>query len=195
MLCDRCKKNEATIHIETIHNGKRVKTNLCAECAKHEEAHGALAALGFNLAEVLFQKMTGSAAAPAETAKETPESHIVCPVCQWTLEKIKSHNGQLGCPHCYEAFAPMIEEVISKVQKGKLHAGKRPGVIRADQGDDELKLRKLKTLLAELVRREEYEDAARCRDDIRRLEEKLAAPVKKSAAKPKRTSRTKKEEK
>ncbi len=195
MLCDRCKKNEATIHIETIHNGKRVKTNLCAECAKHEEAQGALAALGFNLAEVLFQKMTGNAPGGAEKEKDAPGSDIVCPVCQWTLEKIKAHNGQLGCPQCYQSFAPLIEDVISKVQKGKLHVGKRPGVIRADRGADELKLRKLKNLLSELVRREEYEDAARCRDDIRRLEEKMAKPAKKSAAKPKRNVKAKKEEK
>ncbi len=185
MLCDRCKKNEATIHIETIHNGKRVKTNLCAECAKLEEAKGALAALGFNLAEVLFQKMTNKSAAPAEVQKEDPASAVICPVCHWTLEKIKSHNGQLGCPNCYQAFAPMIEDVIGKVQKGSSHAGKRPDVVRAGQGADQMELRKQKSLLADLLRREEYEDAARCRDEIRRLEKKLAKPAAKRAPKTK----------
>ena len=35
MLCDICKKNEATIHIKEMHHGKWTSLNLCAECAKN----------------------------------------------------------------------------------------------------------------------------------------------------------------
>ena len=34
MLCDNCKKNEATIHIKEVHDGKVVASNLCADCAR-----------------------------------------------------------------------------------------------------------------------------------------------------------------
>ena len=54
MLCDNCKKNEATILIKEIHNGSSVSINLCAECARKKEQQGELGSLGFNLAEVLF---------------------------------------------------------------------------------------------------------------------------------------------
>lgn len=180
MLCDRCKKNEATIHIETIHDGKRVKTNLCSECARREEEqHGALAALGFNLAEALFHSMHDHANAPEKTEKSAPDDGKSCPVCNWTLEKIKSGNGRLGCPHCYETFTELIDEVVGKVQKGRVHVGKRPDAPSGNAGK-KLEIRRLQNRLADAVRREEYEEAARCRDEIRRLEKTLAAPRAKS---------------
>ena len=37
MLCDNCKKNEATIHIKEVHDGKVVASNLCADCAREKE--------------------------------------------------------------------------------------------------------------------------------------------------------------
>ena len=33
MLCDICKKNEATVHIKEFHNGQCETHHLCAECA------------------------------------------------------------------------------------------------------------------------------------------------------------------
>ena len=62
MLCDNCKKNEATIHIKEVHDGKVVASNLCADCAREKEEKGELGSLGFNLAEVLFNlgKLTES---------------------------------------------------------------------------------------------------------------------------------------
>ncbi len=33
MLCDKCGKNEANIHISRIVNGAKVEHNLCGECA------------------------------------------------------------------------------------------------------------------------------------------------------------------
>ena len=54
MLCDNCQKNEATIHITRVVEGKVRAIHLCAECAKEQEEQGAVGALGFNLAEVLF---------------------------------------------------------------------------------------------------------------------------------------------
>lgn len=33
MLCDRCKRNEANVHITRIVNGVRYEQNLCSQCA------------------------------------------------------------------------------------------------------------------------------------------------------------------
>lgn len=33
MLCDKCNKNEANVHITRIVNGVKVEQNLCSECA------------------------------------------------------------------------------------------------------------------------------------------------------------------
>ena len=40
MLCDNCKKNEATIHIKEVHDGKITTSNLCGDCAKAKEEKG-----------------------------------------------------------------------------------------------------------------------------------------------------------
>ena len=44
MLCDICKKNEATIHIKEMHNNEWTSINICAECAKKKdlEAHAGM---------------------------------------------------------------------------------------------------------------------------------------------------------
>ena len=74
MLCDNCKKNEATIHIKEVHDGKVVASNLCADCAREKEEKGELGSLGFNLAEVLFNlgKLTESVQAAQEDPPPIP---------------------------------------------------------------------------------------------------------------------------
>ena len=110
MLCDICKKNEATIHIKEVHDGKISASNLCADCAAEKEKKGELGALGFNLAEVLFnlgkiaEKSISSTTPP--TAEKGPEK--TCPACGWTLEKLRHAGGRLGCPTCYQTFEPLI---------------------------------------------------------------------------------------
>lgn len=37
MLCDKCRRNEASVHVTKIVNGVKYEQNLCAQCA-HEQA-------------------------------------------------------------------------------------------------------------------------------------------------------------
>lgn len=39
MLCDKCRRREANVHVTQIVNGVRYEQNLCAECAR-EQAQG-----------------------------------------------------------------------------------------------------------------------------------------------------------
>lgn len=181
MLCDNCKKNEATILIKEIHNGSSVSINLCAECARKKEQQGELGSLGFNLAEVLFDVgklakalKSGKDASEPELPKEVAEA--VCPHCGWTAAKIRENDGQMGCPECYGAFAPLVEGAVERVQKGLVHLGKRPS------GDGtggalalRMELEKLQRDLKELISREEYEAAAVARDRIAALKRELEA--------------------
>ena len=177
MLCDRCKKNEATIHVKKVTNGKIEAIHLCAECAREDEEQGQLGALGFNLAEVLFniggieEFAPHMAAAPAEKEKES----FSCPDCGWTMEKLQKSNGMLGCPGCYKSFAPVINDAFARIQRGKVHLGKKPGDTRPLRSAAALRLEiaRGKKELAELVRREEYERAAVCRDKINELNRQL----------------------
>ena len=175
MLCDKCKKNEATVHIKEFHNGKCTDIHLCDECAKTDGNAPEIPGIGFNLAEVLFNvgklanKISGQTPA-------SPEDKTVCPVCAWTPEKIRQHDGKLGCPACYQTFDKLIKEALSQVQHGTLHLGKHPG--RAGNDSPIVKqneLTALKKELQHLIANEEYEAAAICRDRINIIKQELNA--------------------
>src|SRR5574344_79489 len=172
MLCDICKKNEATIHIKEIHDGEVHTANLCAACAAQKEKSGELGAFGFNLAEVLFSlgksiENAQSGDGAAEISDAVPAGETVCPHCGWTLAKLRESGGRLGCPDCYRAFAPMIDDALGSIQRGTVHLGKRPrNAASGSVAALNFELEKQQRELAELIKREEYESAAVCRDRI-----------------------------
>ena len=179
MLCDKCKKNEATIHVKKVLDGKIESLHLCAECAKEKEDQGVLGAFGFNLAEVLFN--IGELAKKDMQSQEqqgnerTGENAVSCPVCHWDMQKLQESNGRLGCPACYQAFAGIISDALNRIQKGKVHLGKHP-----DQSDPllniaalRIEIERIRRELADFVRREEYEQAAVCRDKLNGLNDRL----------------------
>ena len=175
MLCDNCKHNEATVLIKEIRNGKSTSINLCAECARLKEQQGELGALGFNLAEVLFDlgKLTrvlkpGARKTEVEVPSEVAEA--VCPKCGWSAESLRRHGGQLVCPECYRTFAPLVAGAAARIQRGPVHLGKRPaGNGAAGAVALRLELERLQRELKDLIRREEYEAAAVARDRIAAL--------------------------
>ena len=173
MLCDICKKNEATIHIKEIHDGKIRVSNLCAGCAAEKEKKGELSALGFNLAEMLCNLGKISAGVHFQP-EDAAESKVVCPKCGWTLQKVRASGGRLGCPDCYTAFAQLLTEAIHNVHRGSVHLGKRPqSMPQNGRTTIEAELENRRRELDALIKREEYEEAAVCRDRINQLKAQL----------------------
>ena len=181
MLCDNCKKNEATILIREIRNGKAVSLNLCAECARKKEEAGELNSLGFNLAEMLFDfgkiaRRKGNA--DVGDGIPVPENLVgtICPHCGTTIEDAAKADGKFGCPECYAAFSEWIDTAAAKRQSGHVHIGKHPAGVDAESVPARrLELERLREKLRGEIRREEYENAALSRDRIAALEKELAA--------------------
>lgn len=182
MLCDRCKKNEATIHVKKVINGKIESLDLCQECARQDEEKGALGAFGFNLAEVLFnidqlgklQKAFEKEPQDNDPAADA-EKTVVCSACGWDMASLRKNNGKLGCPECYQVFSEVLENLYKRVQRGNLHIGKRPagGSPDASAAALRIEIAHCKRELAALVGNEEYEKAAVCRDHIALLQSQL----------------------
>ncbi len=172
MLCDICKKNEATIHYKEFVGGKQKSLNVCAECAREHEKSAGLNFGSFNLAEMLYNLGKLAENGPASAEPETPMPDLKCPRCGRTVAMLKKSGGRMGCPVCYAAFAPIMEDVLGHVQRGRVHVGKRPGCRRTADGGAAAAARviRLKQELAELVKAENYERAAQIRDVIRELE-------------------------
>lgn len=163
MLCEKCEKQEATVFLTQIVSGKMQKVDLCQKCA---DAMGVTQAGGFALADILL-KLDDEKGAGKKSGDEP-----VCPNCGYTETELR-RTGRLGCGVCYHTFASIILETVRETQKRPQHFGKMPASLIRDQGTRE-KLSTLESNLTEAVRQEDYEVAARLRDEIRLLRNYLS---------------------
>jgi protein arginine kinase activator len=178
MLCDLCKKNPASIHIQEIINGEKKALHICPECAAKKSDEDPILK-GFNLAEMLYN-LSGQLELPfaksqAQEQNDMEESQIVlsCPVCGWDSNKFRQ-TGRLGCASCYSTFKSILEVAMKNMHRGMLHVGKKPGGGTSNEsGRIMMELMELQKELDELVQREEYEKAAIIRDKINDIKKKI----------------------
>ena len=170
MICNICGTNEATIHLTEIVNEQMVEIHLCETCAQEK---GTEFKTHFNVNDLL--------SGLTDLAKEiTGDEKVLskCSNCGLTYEEF-GRTGRLGCAECYEAFSKLLIPLIKRVQHSTQHVGKRPSrlaaPIRASQD-----LRELQNRLTKSIEQESFEEAARLRDQIKQLEEKLRKGKKKS---------------
>ena len=158
MLCDICKKNKAVIHYAEVINNKVKKLNLCEECAL---AEGIGIQPPFSIGELL-----GGLTPPGFAPKVVEK--ITCPLCGMTFSKFKE-IGKLGCYQCYETFSKSLIPLLKSIHKSSKHVGKVPSG-EVEVMDTVVKIRDLENKLRRAVENEEYELAAKFRDEIRVLE-------------------------
>jgi protein arginine kinase activator len=158
MLCQRCKKAVATVHLTEIVNSEKRERHLCEACAKEE--HVAVHTQ-VNLQDILAGMLEAH-----ESAGEY--AGLTCPDCGITYAEFR-RQGRLGCPGDYEVFAEPLREILEKVHGSAEHTGKVPRRARADM-EGPRELMRLRRELREAVEREEYEEAARLRDEIKQKE-------------------------
>ena len=174
MICELCKKNPATIHIQEIVDNQKKSMHICTECAEKKADSPLLFDGNFNLAEVLYSiseqmGLPGFGLKPllGEAEKNEPQEQekITCMKCGWTLSQLRK-TGRLGCPQCYKSFSEVLNDAFETMHRGKLHVGKKPGGKINESSTLMLEVMNLKKELEELVKREEYEKAAVVRDKI-----------------------------
>tara|TARA_R100000027_G_scaffold391_3_gene489 strand:- start:5239 stop:5745 length:507 start_codon:yes stop_codon:yes gene_type:complete len=155
--CIHCGK-PATIHLTQIVDGEIRKVDLCESCQVNDSM-----AADFEI-EPFAKLAEGVAAAVQEHGGEVH----ACPKCGCDDSQLQQ-TGRFGCPDCYEAFEPILPELLGKIQPGLSHEGKVPahGVQRQRVEKKQMELRKK---LEAAVREERFEDAAVYRDELRTLE-------------------------
>ena len=186
MLCEACGKNQATFFYKQTKNGYTIEKNLCSECAKKQglSLPGNLFDFSGFGGDDFFGGLLGSFVGnePRITASET------CPRCGMTLGELL-HGGRVGCSECYNIFKDSLMPTITKIHGNVVHCGKTPQnrdisgqyvhdtvkpensrEEKQEKSESELKLDKLKRLLREAIDKQEYEDAAKYRDEIRAIE-------------------------
>jgi protein arginine kinase activator len=80
-------------------------------------------------------------------------------------------KGRLGCPRCYDAFRAELLPLLQRIHEAQAHTGRLPAVqSSAPPPPDQRTLSDVRRRLEDAVRGERYEEAARLRDELRRLE-------------------------
>ena len=164
MLCCVCKENEATVHLTQIAGDKMQKVDLCEDCAKQK---GINDPAGFSLADLLL-----GLGASQEMAEATGGSDLRCPACGFTQVDFKK-AGRLGCPECYRTFAEGLEGLLKTMHKGTHHVGKIPKALQQSRALSD-RIKALQTQLDQAVAREDFEQAAALRDQIKAARDELA---------------------
>lgn len=159
--CMLCNKNEATVHFAEISNGQIHKMHICEECA-HKKGIGV--DISFSVADLIAGLSPGT---------EEEQQALRCPGCGMELAEFKN-SGRLGCPKCYEAFEPVLMHIIESVHKNTIHTGKLPpNVAVENQAHIRERIKVLQDQLADAVKKEEFERAAKVRDRIKTLKLKV----------------------
>ena len=163
MLCSVCKEKEATVYYTNIADGKAKNVNLCEECAKAKGIHETS---GFSLADQLF-----GLGASQEIEEAGGGVVLKCERCGYSQDDFKK-TGRLGCPDCYKVFAEGLEGLLKTMHKGTRHVGKVPEALRQNR-DLSDRLKTLQKRLTKAVEGEDFEQAAKLRDEIKQTSSKL----------------------
>jgi protein arginine kinase activator len=156
--CSNCSK-PATLHITELRNGSVQALHLCEACAQ----------------EYLTSSPLSDANGPealAEKFGQAPEDDLlyedlVCPNCGLSFREFR-RQGRLGCPHDYVAFEDELLPLLENIHGERQHVGKFPK--RApDASKRQYELIRLRNELKVAVNDEEYEAAAKLRDQIQAL--------------------------
>lgn len=174
MLCDECQKVPACVHITKIINQQKVEKHLCEQCAHKSgeiKGKGINNLFGNKFSVHDFLKEMFNYTLPDTTR---PALEPVCADCGLSYSEF-TRSGKFGCSGCYQAFSGQLEPLFKRIHGTAAHAGKTPkrGGIRFGVAQ---RIRRLRHELEQHVNREEYELAAKLRDEIRALEKQLAEP-------------------
>jgi len=148
-LCEICGKRPAEVEFIEIVDGKKVVMHLCKICANHK-ANG----LSLLLTEEIEENSTP-----------------ICPNCGTPLSQIKQ-TLRVGCPVCYDAFRDVIKDLLKKLQ-GSASFTAQIDLKTSEEKDLVVMKYRLKKELDEAVKNEDFERAAKLRDEIEDINKRL----------------------
>jgi protein arginine kinase activator len=164
MRCEKCPK-PATFHItDIVEKGKHQEFHFCDEHARQHLAP--TDETSEQPISELAKKLIVSGQGPQR--EPSPADKQVCPICQITFLEFRN-SGRLGCPYDYEVFRDELMPLLENIHGETRHSGKVPR--RAPRNtQQQTTLIQLRNELKRAVAAEDYESAARLRDQIKGIE-------------------------
>lgn len=158
--CFECRKDISIVYTEIVGDAI-TRTSMCADCPE------------------VLRRLYGSAQHQPGKATDEAAAGLACGNCGTTLESLRV-GIPVGCSECYEVFDDVLvmellasEKIPEKLASGKkstlLHLGRAPGETQVL--NPSLRLLALNEALSETLKREDYEQAALLRDQIKALTE------------------------
>ena len=182
MKCENCGKNQANVKYTQIINGDKKQMFLCEECSQKL----GIGNMNFNM-PIDFSSFLGDFFDDMNTTSFIPTLktplQLKCKQCGLDFDDFL-HTGKFGCSNCYDEFESMIDPILKNIHGANRHVGRLGEVIEGNNvsNDDKVsqinpnksdsKLDNLKKDLKKAIKEERYEDAAKIRDEIKKLEEK-----------------------
>ncbi len=176
MLCQICNKNNASIHYKTNINGKVTEKYLCPECAEKYGVAKKEAFSPIDMMDGFFGKSTDDifggffAGMMNEPAGKSTSGQAVCPECGMRFSEFL-HGGKIGCAECYNTFSMQLGSTVKRIHGNAEHCGKVPSGVQKKISHKK-QIEALREKLNEAIQSQEYEMAAKYRDEIRELENK-----------------------
>ena len=189
MLCSNCGKNEANVHYTHVINGEKTEYNLCDECAKKLGIDEMDFSMPISFSNFISDFFDEDSLLPSFSGNMITK----CPKCGLTYEDF-TKKGKFGCGECYNTFSSRIESVLKNLHGSAKHRGRAPQRLAEkttklfendNDKQDSVQVKheplvdktmeqidKLNSDIKLAIKEERYEDAAKIRDEIKKLEEK-----------------------
>ncbi len=163
MKCQNCHESEATIHFKEVAEGLLREIHLCENCAAEKGFH---LVIEQNKLSIVNQFIWMAENLYPENASKV--GAVQCDRCGLRFSQF-ARTGRLGCADCYTAFSAHLPQVLRRVHGAVRHKGRTPE-ISGPIDPTRQTLDRLRLELNRAIEREEFETAARLRDQIRGLE-------------------------
>lgn len=177
MKCQNCGENEANVKYTQVINGVKKEMALCDECSKSL----GLQSVDFNI-PINFSSFLGQFLEEDNILGNiVSQSELKCDKCNMTYDEFMK-NGKFGCDNCYIAFSNQVNMILRNLQGNDKHVGRKYNLIESKNEEqidnkqdlvsknDDNKTEKLKQDLKKAIKEERYEDAAKIRDEIKKIE-------------------------
>lgn len=176
MLCENCNQNEANVRYTQIVNGVKKEMKLCDKCAKQL----GIGNMDFHLElPIDFSNFFGDLLNEYDDefmpTLAIPKT-LNCDKCGLTFDDFVE-NGKFGCDHCYSVFEDKIDPILKRLHGNNRYVGRKAKKVNLQnkieipkEQKEENKINELKAELKQKIKEEKYEEAAKLRDEIKKLE-------------------------
>lgn len=157
-LCQICSQNPATVHLTDIHNNVKRELHMCEKCAAKK---------GFAIGQSI--QIPDIVSPPSPAPAEDEAGDLTCERCGMNWTEFRT-RGRFGCAHDYDTFRERLAPLLADIHaRAETHVGKSPRELD-ESGRHRRDVMECRRRLRDAVDREDYEEAARLRDELKAIE-------------------------